>query len=147
MSLNLAHQALQLFDEDFVSPSSTKSKKHKLKKQKKKPNLQKPEDKAVEEKAEQLLKSTLVSRLKTPKIFEKVIRQQQNRQSSSSRHQIRRSCPDQKSSSSVIASSKFLAIPKENQEEPVEEKNKDTVFTEEDFQRFFASYKPSADKK
>jgi hypothetical protein len=147
MSLNLAHQALQLFDEDFVSLSSTKSKKHKLKKLKKKPNLQKPEDKAVEEKAEQLLRSTLVSRLKTPKIFDKVIKQQQNRQSSISRHQLRRSCPDLKTSSSVIASSKFLAIPKENQEKPVEEKNKDTVFTEEDFQRFFASYKPSADKK
>ena len=82
MSLDLAHKALQLFDDDLDIESSSKASKNARSKGQKKKKNAKAAVKAGEvsgadiaaARAEQLLRSTLVSRLKTPKILDKVTR-------------------------------------------------------------------------
>ena len=81
MSLDLAHKALQLFDDDLDIDSSSKATKNSRSNGRKKKNAKAAvkagkvsgEDIAAA-RAEQLLRSTLVSRLKTPKILDKVTR-------------------------------------------------------------------------
>ena len=81
MSLDLAHKALQLFDDDLDIDSSSKATKNSRSNGRKKKNTKAAEKagKVIGEdiaaaRAEQLLRSTLVSRLKTPKILDKVTR-------------------------------------------------------------------------
>lgn len=154
MSLDLAEKALQLFDDDLdITPSSSSSTRprNQSKATKKKKNLsttspvsrEKAEEIAAT-RAEQLLRSTLVSRLKTPKILDKVIRQQKNRSSHETRRLETSGSSRKRLSDNVIASStvKTKAQKKAIKEKAKEEQPK-SVFTEEDFQNFFASYKPT----
>ena len=81
MSLDLAHKALQLFDDDLDIDSSSKATKNSRSNGLKKKNTKATEkagkvscEDIAAARAEQLLRSTLVSRLKTPKILDKVTR-------------------------------------------------------------------------
>jgi len=106
--------------------------------------------------AEQLLRSTLVSRLKTPKILDKVIRQQKNRSSHETLRLEAVNRTRKRTSPGVIASSTVKSKSQKKADKlraasssssssaanPKKEEQK-SVFTEEDFQNFFQSYKPS----
>jgi len=151
MSLDLAQKALQLFDDDLDVPvaKTTKNarqerkKKESSKKSKKVEKERTPEDLAAT-RAEQLLRSTLVSRLKTPKILDKVIRQQKNRSSFQTRRlesSTKRSVPSRTAIASSAAFEGKSVEKLEEEDKPEEAKN--TVFTEEDFQKFFETYKPT----
>jgi len=152
MSLDLAHKALQLFDDDLDIDSSSKATKNSRSNGRKKKNAKAAvkagkvggEDIAAA-RAEQLLRSTLVSRLKTPKILDKVVRQQKQRSSNETRRLEVGSQRRNFTSRNAIASSATFETSKKEKAvgESSEGEEKKTAFTEEDFQKFFESYKPS----
>lgn len=156
MSLDLAQKALELFDDDLdITPSSSsssskrqsKSEKKKLSKQQVAPTTTSPDvEEIAAARAEQLLRSTLVSRLKTPKILDKVIRQQKNRSSHETRRLDSVNPIRKRTSPGVIASSAVKTKAKKKADKKktaAKEEQQKSVFSEEDFQNFFQTYKPT----
>jgi hypothetical protein len=162
MSLELAQKSLQLFDGDLELGQNSsriqkpsKSEKVRIKKRKKDLKWQKEDedkDQRIERRAEELMRASIIGKLKTPKILDKVVKQQLGRQSYATHRLQQKRRRMSSSASSVKVAAPLVVEGKDQNKSQSKEENKATknkgatesesVFTEEDFQKFFKTYNP-----